>query len=96
MQKDTETHVEDISETNPADTSSTTKQRPGYSPSSPEDERLDKRINLKMDLIVVPLLALGFRLQGIYKGNIGNAAAAKPMSRTAFPSFLQPTVLSCP
>ncbi|KAL4808177.1 major facilitator superfamily domain-containing protein [Aspergillus unguis] len=75
MEKDHQ-HVEDIEKTELAGPATTVERRPGYTASSPEEERLDKRINLKIDLIVVPLLALGFLLQGIDKGNIGNAATS--------------------
>ncbi|KAL4790974.1 major facilitator superfamily domain-containing protein [Aspergillus venezuelensis] len=83
MKGDHESHVEDISKVNHVGPATTTERRPGYTASSPDEKRLDKRINLKMDLIVVPLLALGFLLQGIDKGNIGNAATS--------PTFLSDT-----
>ncbi|KAL4936396.1 hypothetical protein BDV06DRAFT_216710 [Aspergillus oleicola] len=60
-------HVEDISKVHHAGPATTTERRPGYTTSLPEDERLDKRINLKMGLI----------LQGIDKGNIGNAPTSQ-------------------
>ncbi|KAI5477464.1 MFS general substrate transporter [Pseudohyphozyma bogoriensis] len=46
----------------------------GYAPKSDEEKRLDKKINLKLDLLIVPILAFNFLLCGIDKSNIGNAA----------------------
>ncbi|PKS06224.1 hypothetical protein jhhlp_006970 [Lomentospora prolificans] len=59
------------------DPAATTTQRLGYYPATPEEELLDKRINLKMDLIAVVLVAAGFLFQGIDKSNIGNAATTE-------------------
>ncbi|KAL2869775.1 major facilitator superfamily domain-containing protein [Aspergillus lucknowensis] len=70
-------NVENIEKGQHADPAVTTERRPGYVASSEEQARLDRRINLKMDLIVVPLLAAAFLLQGIDKGNIGNAATSE-------------------
>ncbi|CAI4215824.1 unnamed protein product [Parascedosporium putredinis] len=56
---------------------STTAQRVGYYPATPEQERLDNRVNLKLDCIAVFLVACGFLFQGIDKGNIGNAATTE-------------------
>ncbi|KAL3444672.1 major facilitator superfamily domain-containing protein [Aspergillus insuetus] len=75
MQK--ERDIENIEKVENAGPAATTERRPGYSASTEEEVRLDKRINMKMDLIVVPLLALAFLLQGIDKSNIGNAATSE-------------------
>ncbi|KAL3483084.1 major facilitator superfamily domain-containing protein [Aspergillus germanicus] len=72
-----EREVENIEKFENAGPAATTERRPGYSSSTDEEARLDKRINMKMDLIVVPLLALAFLLQGIDKSNIGNAATSE-------------------
>ncbi|KAL3459374.1 major facilitator superfamily domain-containing protein [Aspergillus heterothallicus] len=69
-----ERDVENIEKVEHARPATTTERRPGYAAPTEEEARLDKRINLKMDLIIVPLLAAGFLLQGIDKSNIGNAA----------------------
>ncbi|KAL4862840.1 hypothetical protein BDV12DRAFT_190113 [Aspergillus spectabilis] len=80
MEKVREVEVENIEKVGQAHAATTAARRPGYSASTPEEERLDRQVNLKMDLIVVPLLATAFLLQGIDKGNIGNAATS-PSSR---------------
>lgn len=49
----------------------------GYEPSSEEEKALDKSLNFKLDTIVVVICAVNFVLQGIDKGNIGNAATTK-------------------
>jgi MFS family permease len=88
-----ERELENIEKVENADPAATTERRPGYSSSTDEEARLDKRINMKMDLIVVPLLATAFlvtlpiiaqipttnktQLQGIDKSNIGNAATSE-------------------
>ncbi|KAH8660081.1 major facilitator superfamily domain-containing protein [Xylariales sp. PMI_506] len=73
MEKDLENvkHVENAG--SPAEA---TARRPGYIASGPEDQRLDRRINMKMDFLVVLFLAAGFLFQGIDKANIGNAATS--------------------
>ncbi|GAA5889544.1 hypothetical protein JCM6882_007065 [Rhodosporidiobolus microsporus] len=45
----------------------------GYVPTDAE-AALDKKINLKLDLIILPICAINFLLCGIDKGGIGNAA----------------------
>ena len=50
--------------------------RTHYVPSTEEERRLDKSINLKMDLLVISVLAIDFLLQGIDKTNVGFAAAS--------------------
>lgn len=71
----------------------TTPQRRGYQPATDEERKLDKKINMKLDCFVIVILALDFlvsvrpfsrsilltfyKLQGIDKGNIGNAATSK-------------------
>ncbi|KAL4878781.1 major facilitator superfamily domain-containing protein [Aspergillus karnatakaensis] len=76
MEKEREVDVENIEKVEQAGAATAVARRPGYTASTPEEERLDKRVNLKIDLIVVPLLATAFLLQGIDKGNIGNAATS--------------------
>ncbi|GAA6052991.1 hypothetical protein JCM3770_001167 [Rhodotorula araucariae] len=46
----------------------------GYEPQTDEERRLDKAINLKIDLILLPICAINFLLCGIDKGAIGNVA----------------------
>ncbi|PMD34967.1 MFS general substrate transporter [Hyaloscypha variabilis F] len=50
-----------------------------YAPRTPQEAALDRSINMKLDLIVLPLLAFNFmeQLCGIDKTNIGNAATTK-------------------
>lgn len=57
MKTEHATHIENITK---VDNALTTTGRQGYSALSEEESRLDERINLKMDLTVVPVLALGF------------------------------------
>jgi hypothetical protein len=52
----------------------------GYEPSTKEEKALDKSLNFKLDTIVVVICAVNFVLQGIDKGNIGNAATTKSKS----------------
>lgn len=49
----------------------------GYEASTEEEKTLDKSLNFKLDTIVVLVCAINFVLQGVDKGNIGNAATAK-------------------
>jgi hypothetical protein len=37
-----------------------TSVRPGYVARTPEEHRLDRRVNLKLDLLVIVVLAAGF------------------------------------
>lgn len=46
----------------------------GYEPKTEESRALDKRVNLKLDFIVVLVLAIDFILCGIDKTNIGYVA----------------------
>jgi hypothetical protein len=46
----------------------------GYEPKTDEALTLDKRVNLKLDFIVVLVLAIDFVLCGIDKTNIGYVA----------------------
>jgi hypothetical protein len=46
----------------------------GYEPKTDEARILDKRVNLKLDFIVVLVLAIDFILCGIDKTNIGYVA----------------------
>jgi hypothetical protein len=52
------------------------QERRKYAPANDEEKALDRKINLKLDTIIIPLLACGFFLQGIDKSNIGNAATS--------------------
>ncbi|KAK6196498.1 hypothetical protein LQW54_011491 [Pestalotiopsis sp. IQ-011] len=63
-------HVEELQE-------SLTQQRPvHYVPQNDEERRLDKRVNLKLDLFVVTIRALEFIFCGIDKTNIGFVATS--------------------
>jgi hypothetical protein len=55
----------------------TVRKARGYEPSTEEEKALDKSLNFKLDTIVVVICAVNFVLQGIDKGNIGNAATTK-------------------
>jgi len=46
----------------------------GYEPSTDDEKALDKRVNLKLDFIVVLVLAIDFILCGIDKTNLGYTA----------------------
>lgn len=61
----------------------------GYEPQTEEAKALDKRINLKLDFIVVLVLAIDFILCGIDKTNIGYVATT---SRCSPPRLLSPMV----
>jgi hypothetical protein len=50
--------------------------RTHYLPITDDEKRLDKSINLKMDVLVISVLAIDFLLQGIDKTNVGFAAAS--------------------
>jgi hypothetical protein len=52
----------------------------GYEPETDEARALDKRVNLKLDLIVVLVLAIDFILCGIDKTNIGYVATTSKRS----------------
>lgn len=45
----------------------------GFVASSPEEVRLSRRVNRKMDIAMLPLLSLVYLFNGLDKGNIGNA-----------------------
>ncbi|KAI4603060.1 hypothetical protein KJ359_005850 [Pestalotiopsis sp. 9143b] len=63
-------HVEELQE-------SLTQQRPvHYVPRNEEERRLDKRVNFKLDIFVVTILALEFIFCGIDKTNIGFVATS--------------------
>ena len=51
----------------------------GYEPSTEEARVLDKRINLKLDFVVVLVLAIDFVLCGIDKTNIGYVATTSKL-----------------
>lgn len=48
---------------------------------STEEKRLDREVNRKLDLIVLPLLGLGLMLCALDKTNIGNAATTSCVSQ---------------
>jgi hypothetical protein len=52
----------------------------GYEPQTDEARTLDKRVNLKLDFIVVLVLAIDFILCGIDKTNIGYVATTSERS----------------
>ncbi|KAM0790505.1 hypothetical protein ACM66B_003378 [Microbotryomycetes sp. NB124-2] len=43
---------------------------------SPEELKLHKRVNMKMDLAILPLLSLLYLMNGIDRSNVGNAATS--------------------
>ena len=49
------------------------KDRPAGADLSPEEVALSKRINRKMDFIMLPVLSLLYLFNGLDKGNVGNA-----------------------
>ncbi|KAJ5991678.1 hypothetical protein N7451_007402 [Penicillium sp. IBT 35674x] len=49
----------------------------GYHPSTHHEIKLDRRINLKIDCIIVSILTAGFLFQAVDKANISNAATTK-------------------
>lgn len=51
----------------------------GYEPKTEEEKALDKRVNLKMDFVVVLILAIDFILCGIDKTNIGYVATTSEL-----------------
>lgn len=51
----------------------------GYEPPTDEARVLDKRINLKLDFVVVLVLAIDFILCGIDKTNIGYVATTSKL-----------------
>lgn len=53
------------------------KKARGYEPTTDEERALDKSLNFKLDTIVVLVCAINFVLQGVDKGNLGNAATTK-------------------
>jgi hypothetical protein len=57
--------------------------RTHYVPSTETEKRLDKSVNLKMDLLVISVLAIDFLLQGVDKTNVGFAAASSRMYLTS-------------
>lgn len=64
----------------------------GYEPKTDEAKALDKRVNLKLDLVVVLILAIDFILCGIDKTNIGYVATtSKLYNYWSALLFLNPT-----
>lgn len=53
------------------------KKARGYEATTDEERALDKSLNFKLDTIVVAICAINFVLQGVDKGNLGNAATTK-------------------
>jgi hypothetical protein len=49
------------------------KDRPAGADLTPEEVALSKRINRKMDFIMLPVLSLLYLFNGLDKGNVGNA-----------------------
>ena len=45
----------------------------GHVAESPEERAMNRRINLKMDVAMLPLLSLCYLFSGLDRGNIGNA-----------------------
>jgi MFS family permease len=55
----------------------------GYHAETDEQKRFDRRVNWKLDLCVISVLALDFLFQGIDKTNIGNAATSPTFHKDA-------------
>jgi hypothetical protein len=53
--------------------------RTHYEPANQEQVLLDKRINRKLDIFLVGVLAFDFMVQGIDRTNVGFAAASSGM-----------------
>jgi len=45
----------------------------GYVPSTDEDKAMNRRINRKMDIFLLPFLSLLYLLNGLDRSNVGNA-----------------------
>jgi hypothetical protein len=60
----------------------------GYKPKTEEARLLDKRINLKLDFIVVLVLAIDFVLCGIDKTNIGYVATTSKLPQLITTPFI--------
>jgi hypothetical protein len=54
--------------------------RTHYEPANEEQKALDNRINRKLDIFLVGILAFDFMLQGIDRTNVGFAAASSGRS----------------
>lgn len=48
----------------------------GYSPANDEERALDKRINRKLDFIVLPTLSINYALAGLDKNSLGKSVSA--------------------
>ncbi|KAB8256186.1 major facilitator superfamily domain-containing protein [Aspergillus pseudonomiae] len=57
------------------------KQQQGYHASTPQDTKLDRQLNLKLDCVIVSILTVGFLLQAVDKSNISNAATTETFSQ---------------
>lgn len=58
-----ESKLHDIEQYETVAPATATEQRPGYRASTPEDARLDRHVNLKMDLLIIVLLGAGFMVR---------------------------------
>ena len=45
----------------------------GYVPVTPEDQAMNKSLNLKLDMLLLPFLSLLYLFNGLDRGNVGNA-----------------------
>ena len=53
----------------------------GHVAETPEERVMNRRINLKMDIAMLPLLSLCYLFSGLDRGNIGNAETQGNISR---------------
>lgn len=45
----------------------------GYVPVTSEEQALNKALNLKLDMLLLPILSLLYLFNGLDRGNVGNA-----------------------
>jgi hypothetical protein len=45
----------------------------GYEPANDEERALDRRLNLKLDFIVLPILSINYALAGLDKNSLGES-----------------------
>jgi hypothetical protein len=45
----------------------------GYVPGSAEEQAMNKALNLKLDMVLLPFLSLLYLFNGLDRGNVGNA-----------------------
>lgn len=65
----------------------------GYEPANEEERALDKRINRKLDWIVLPIMSVNYALAGLDKNSLGNALTVTFIEDTGFdPNTVQNAV----